>query len=267
MGKSKPANPSGGSKAAVDATTAGCAKTGPPGAASHGATASDACSGKGFADPDVIADFVKDFKSDVAKDWDKLTADERFAAVKKLQEKQFELLGLPKPTIDRSSDSAAGWDNPVTLFGQANAGPWSMTFNGNLFTKSPLTEHDKKELAKTMMHEGRHLEQYYKTAQYRASKGDSASDIRTKDTPTHKPIDLPQSVVDDAAKKKLPEKKPGASTGGAADDCPNYKNAKEWNDAKWGKGALSQYRAGVAYADRPLEKDAWGLEPTIDAKW
>lgn len=226
----------------------------------HAKSAAAPCNGKGFSDPDVIGDFVGDFKNDVVKNWDKLSPDQRFAAVKALQEKQFDKLGIPRPTIDRSTNAADGFDSPVTQYGTANDRAWGMTYNGNLFNTSPLSEADQKELAKTMMHEGRHLEQYYKAAQYRAANGASADDIRTKDTPTHKPAPIPANVAEAAAKSPLPKAVDGK-------DCENYKTAAAWNDAKYGKGDLSQYRPGVAYADRPLEKDAFALEPTIDTKW
>jgi len=250
----RPADPAASSPKPVAATTATCKD--------HADKAADLCSGKGLSDPDVIGDFVTDFKSKVVKDWDKMTEDQRYAAVKALQEEQFKKLGIPAPTIAKSTDAAAGYDDPVTLFGMAKATDDSMTFNGNLFKKSPLSEHDQKELAKTMMHEGRHIEQYYKIAQYRAANGDTADDIATKDTDTHKPVDLPKDVIEKAAKNPLPSKVSGSGA-----DCPNFAKAKEWNDAKYGKGDLSQYRPEVDYMDRPLEKDAWGLEPAVDAKW
>jgi hypothetical protein len=217
------------------------------------------CNGGGFSDPDLIASFVKDFKETVAKGWDKKTPEQRFLAVSNLQKKQFSKLNLPAPIILRNSHAADGWDNPVTLYGAANDKAWSMTFNGNLFTQATLSEADQKELAKTMMHEGRHIEQYYKIAQYRAAIGDDAKAITTTDTLTHKPAGIPDNVAKQAAAHPLPaNNKAGA-------DCPNYDKAKKWNDAKYGKGALSQYT--LPYNDRPLEKDAFGLESTIDAKW
>lgn len=230
----------------------------------HAKAAAAPCNGKGFSDPALIGDFVADFKDKVLSNWDSMSEDERFAAVKSLQESQFDKLGIPRPSIERSSDSAAGFDDPPTLFGVANDRAWGMTFNGNLFKKNPLSEHDKKELAKTMMHEGRHIEQYYKAAQYRAANGATAETLRTDDTATHKPMPIPEEVAKEAVKKPLP-KKPSEPVG--SEECDNYKKAAEWNDAKYGKGDLSQYRPAVAYKDRPLEKDAFALEPTIDEKW
>lgn len=224
------------------------------------ANAADLCMGKGFADPDQIAGFVKDFKSDVLKNWDHWSPDERFEAVKKLQEKQFEDLGIPVPTISRSTDEAAGWDDPPTVLGEADASGWAITFNGHLFEKSPLSEDDQKELAKTVMHEGRHIEQYFKAAQLRAAEGADAEAIRTTNTDTHRPIDIPAAIAEEAANKPLPET--SAATGA---ECDNYKKAKEWFDAKYGKGELSQYR--LPYEDRPLEKDAFAVESVIDNKW
>jgi hypothetical protein len=217
------------------------------------------CDGAGFSDPDMIAAFVKDFKNTVVKGWDKKTPAQRFLAVWNLQKKQFANLNIPVPTVLRSSNAADGWDNPATLYGAANDKAWSMTFNGNLFTQGTLSEVDQKELAKTMMHEGRHIEQYYKIAQYRAATGDDAKAITTTDTPTHKPANIPGNVAKRAAAQRLPSKNKAEA------DCPNYDKAKKWNDAKYGKGALSQYT--LPYNDRPLEKDAFALESTIDAKW
>jgi hypothetical protein len=254
MGKKKPESPAKETKAKPSETKPKC----PVEVAKN---AKEGCKGKGLADPDQIELFVKDFKSQVMKDWDTMTADERFAAVKKLTEKQFDDIGVPKPTIDRSKDAAAGFDNPPTLFGEAHADDWGFTFNGNIFDKSPLSEHDQKELAKTMMHESRHIEQYYKIAQYRAAQGDTADDIITNETDTHEKVSIPKEIAEKAAKDPLPK------TGEGGAECDNTKKAKEWWDAKYGKGDLSQYRPEVAYRDRPLEKDAWGLEPTIDAKW
>ncbi|MEP6503074.1 MAG: hypothetical protein ABJD97_07085 [Betaproteobacteria bacterium] len=99
-----------------------------------------------------------DFKQDVVANWATQTPDQRFAAVKALQEKQFTAFGIPTSSVSRSTDPALGFDDPVTMFGQANAGPWNMTFNGNLFTSPTLSPTDQTELAKTMMHEGRHIE-------------------------------------------------------------------------------------------------------------
>src|SRR5262249_32359805 len=147
-----------------------------------------------------------DFKNDIAGKWESMTPAERFEAVKKLQEKQFDAVGVPKPTITQSKDAAAGWDDPVNLYGEANDSAYSMTYNGNLFDKDTLSEHDQKELAKTMMHEGRHIEQYYRIAQYRAAQGDSANDITSKDTPTHDPAGIPQNIADEAFKNPLPAK-------------------------------------------------------------
>lgn len=224
------------------------------------AAAADLCMGKGFSDPEQIAGFVKDFKSEVVKNWDNFSPDERFEAVKKLQEKQFKDLGIPVPTISRSKDAAAGWDDPPTLLGQADAAGWAVVFNGHLFEKSPLSEEDQRDLAKVVMHEGRHIEQYFKSAQRRAAEGADAQAIRTADTATHKPIDIPAQIAEQAVKNPLPET--NKATGA---ECDNYQKAKEWFDAKYGKGALSQY--SLPYEDRPLEKDASALESVIDDKW
>jgi len=257
----------------VGAVVEGCQNT--------AAKADDLCMGKGFADPAQIEGFVKDFKSQVAEKWDNLKPEERFEAVKKLQEKQFRDLGIPVPTISRSVDPAGGWDNPLK-FGQADAAGWGMVFNGHLFEKSPLSEFDQKELAKTMMHEGRHIEQYFKAAQFRAAEGATAEAMRTLETATHKAMNIPAEVAEQAAKNPLPQvqqaaksalsqaeqaagqaaAQAGQATGAA---CENYKKAKEWFDAKYGKGPLSQY--SLPYEDRPLEKDAFALEKIIDDKW
>lgn len=260
MGRSRPANPASGSKAPAGQVCVPCQAEAAARATRHAQTAADPCSGKGFADPAFIGDFVGDFKQGIVANWASQTPAQRFAAVKALQEKQFTALGISMPSISQSADPALGFDNPVTTFGQANAGPWNMTFNGNLFTNPTLSQNDQTELAKTMMHEGRHIEQYYKTAQYRASQGASATDIASLDTPTHKPVGVPRDVIDSAAANPLPKKKADGTT-----DCESQAFGKTMDDAKWGKGALSQYT--LPYADRPLEKDAFALEPTIDAKW
>lgn len=222
--------------------------------------AASLCDGEGFSDPDMIEAFVKDFKEGVVKGWDKKTPAQRFLAVRNLQQKQFAKLNIPAPTILRQSNATDGWDsNPITLYGAANDQAWSMTFNGNLFTQATVSEVDQKELAKTIMHEGRHIEQYYKIAQYRAATGDNAKAITTTDTASHKPANIPANVAKQAAAHPLPAKNAGNA------GCANHDKAKKWNDAKYGKGALSQYN--LPYNDRPLEKDAFGLESTIDAKW
>ncbi len=287
----------------VGAIVEGCKQT--------AAKADDLCMGKGFADPAQIEGFVKDFKSQVADNWDNLKPEERFEAVKKLQEKQFRDLGIPVPTISRSVDAAAGWDDPPTLFGMADAAGWGMVFNGHLFEKSPLSEFDQKELAKTMMHEGRHIEQYFKAAQFRAAEGATAEAMRTLESATHKAMNIPAEVAEQAAKNPLPQvaqalgshlpqaeqaakdaasqaegavkgaaaqlEQAAAQAQGAVSDaaaqagqaagapCDNYQKAKEWFDAKYGKGPLSQY--SLPYKDRPLEKDAFALEKIIDDKW
>lgn len=138
----------------------------------------DLCMGKGFADPQLIENYVKDFKSQVLEKWGDLKPDQRFEAVKKLQEEQFRKLGIPIPDISRSVDEAAGWLNPSKLkagqplrLGMADAQSWGMTLNGHLFEKSALSDSEQRWLAETLLHESRHIEQYFKAAQQRAAEG------------------------------------------------------------------------------------------------
>lgn len=192
--------------------------------------------GFGMADPARIAAFAEAMR-DIYENWDSMTPEERLAAMQAALNNALPP-GMPPLTL-----------NPTALdpntYGQLDYTPWNVDINQDLLN-GPMTEDRFATLTNTIYHEGRHGEQWYNAAQYRAGQGESATDIATN-------MGVPQNVAEAAVQDPAP---PGTSEGamGEAVNTSVYGNRGDYRERVLGDNspeAYDQYRA------LPEEEDAW----------
>jgi hypothetical protein len=110
----------------------------------------------------IIDQFTKDIK-ELAKDWSKMTPNERQNKLQISIGKSFDSAGLPNLEIKLKSF-------PPQLQGQLDFHNWKMYINQNLINDPELSPKEASNLAQTIYHEARHGEQSYRMAELLASK-------------------------------------------------------------------------------------------------
>jgi hypothetical protein len=197
--------------------------------------------GFGMANPANMAAFAAAMQQ-VEKDWNTLTPAQRLAALQAALNAALPP-GMPSLTL-RSAHL-----NPGTQ-GQLQFKNWEVEISED--SLNGAMTHDRfADLTNTVYHESRHGEQWYHTAQYRASQGEPSADIARN-------MGIPQNVADTAKTNPAP---PGTSEGAMGEAV---------NDSVYGD--RSAYREGVLtdlqnptpapgtydqYRALPEEEDAW----------
>ncbi len=195
--------------------------------------------GFGLRTPAVMAAFAAAMRQ-VYENWDSMTPGERLAAMQAALNAALPP-GMPPLTLRPSPL------DPDTL-GQLDFQTWSVDINRDMLAGS-MTEERFAELTNTVYHEGRHGEQWFNAAQYRAAQGQSADQIARE-------MGIPQSAAEAAVRNPAG---PGTSEGamGESVDTSVYGDRaahreQVYNDMDNGvEGSYERYRA------LPEEEDAW----------
>lgn len=219
--------------------------------------------------------FGEEVQSDVVDEWATLgTAEERLRRLVELINVTLTAHGVPAVThaFDTNVSNAGSFDFPT----------WQMQIGRTRLGTDSISEEDARDMARTVFHEARHTEQWFRMAQLRAGQGLSAGAITSelgipariaraaKDAPLvrgsmealvaqgwwdsvygsgadHRDVVLTE--IDRAEKART-----RARTRAAANPTPANQAALERAEARFS-------RAHDAYRDLPEENDAWATEP------
>jgi len=160
----------------------------------------------------AIGRFVGAAKN-VENNWDKLTKHQRADG----------LMTAANAELKKQSVPATG--TVVKPLGQRNGeldfGPWNIALNETKFDQPTTTPKVMGGMADTVYHETRHAEQWFRIARLEAAKGKDASEIA-------------QAL---GIKPKVAQKAHGQPLTGSGKEA---KEAKEWYDSIYGKGATAR---------------------------
>ncbi|MEI6396370.1 MAG: hypothetical protein WCT12_35350 [Verrucomicrobiota bacterium] len=184
--------------------------------------------------------------------WETLTPEQRLAAMEDAIN-----AALP-PGMPRLSLNPTSFADPNTN-GQLSFRNWRIDVNRDLIN-GPMTAERFRNLTNTIYHEGRHGEQWYDVAQYRAGQGQSAEQISRE---TGMPQRVGEAAVSDPAARGTAQGAMGENVNRSVyGDRRHYRNGV-LGDASGSAASYQQYRA------LPEEQDAWragdaagGLFPT-----
>jgi uncharacterized Zn-binding protein involved in type VI secretion len=174
---------------------------------------------------------------DVIDNWDSLSPAERLQA---LQDALNDSLPPGVPPFNLSSSEL-----PDRTMGEFDYQTWTMEVNEDLLNSS-LTDDQAAELVNTVYHEGRHGEQWYNGAQYRAGQGQSAEQIENE---TYVPQHVAESAADNPAYPGSSESAMGESL-----DTSVYGDRGEYRGDVLGDDSDEGYEQ---YRALPEEEDAF----------
>jgi uncharacterized Zn-binding protein involved in type VI secretion len=193
--------------------------------------------GFGMARANAKERFAASMKK-LLQDWDQLTPADRLDTVK-IALNRVSPQSMPKVEVFENASLLPG------TLGQFDFSSWSIQINPD-FLSGAMDESVMGRLTNTAYHEGRHAEQWWNAAQYRAAGGTSSGDI-TNET------GMPQPVADAAVASPAP----GGTSENAMGESVHesvYGGGRDHRNAvltSIDKGAYNQYRA------LPEEEDAW----------
>jgi hypothetical protein len=117
--------------------------------------------------------FSQAVQTGVIDEWAKLgTAEERLKKLVELVNAKLAAAGVPAVT--------EGFDTNPTNDGSFDFGPWKMLVGKQRLGTDTISADDASEVSRTVFHEARHTEQWFRMAQLRAGQGLSASAIATE---------------------------------------------------------------------------------------
>jgi hypothetical protein len=134
---------------------------------------------------------------EIHKNWDKLSVDDRQQSLQNAINNSFPE-ELPEVELNIS-------DLDVHTMGQMDPSTFSIDVNKNLF-EGTMTDEKFIKLSNTLYHEGRHIEQFFSAAQWKASQGDTPEDIQVE-------MGLPESIANAAANNPAPSNSPESHMG------------------------------------------------------
>jgi hypothetical protein len=207
--------------------------------------------GFGMANPATMAAYAAAMNA-VLANWESLTPEERLAAMEDAIN-----AALP-PGMPRLSLNPTTFSDPNTN-GQLSFRNWRIDVNRDLIN-GPMTAERFRDLTNTVYHEGRHGEQWYNVAQYRAGQGQSAEQISRE---TGMPQQVGEAAANDPAARGTAQGAMGENVDRSVyGDRGAYRNGV-LGDTSGSQASYDQYRA------LPEEQDAWrtgdaagGLIPT-----
>lgn len=207
----------------------------------------------GLLDASNTKEFCAEFAK-IKKDWDKMTPDQRRAALATAANRQLGKSGVPPVGINSVPFAQA------TRRGELNFQTWSLDINSSLLGRSTLTSAEARGLANTVYHESRHAEQWFSMARVQAAApGASAGQLAAA-------TGMPPSVVTSAMRSPLRlNESPQAVFGAAMNRSVygadgNYRNdvLRRLSSSSRTQTTYDQYRA------LPEEADAWKTGDATD---
>lgn len=126
--------------------------------------------GFGMAGPPAVA-AISAGMAQLQVDWPTLTPDQRRLRLQDIINGPLGAIGLPPQSVAGSPDFDPG-------SAEYDFGTDTLTVSQDQLDSPTLSADDADELARTIHHEGRHAEQWYRMAQTRAGDGESAADIQ-----------------------------------------------------------------------------------------
>jgi hypothetical protein len=114
------------------------------------------------SDQRIVDQFAKDLQK-IQANWQNMTASERLSALKLAINSTLNAAGLP--TCDVRSKPMSG-----NVYGDFSPEDWILNVDSDLLNQPKLSNKDVIELGKTLYHEARHSEQFYRIAQMLASQ-------------------------------------------------------------------------------------------------
>lgn len=193
--------------------------------------------GFGMAKTSAKEQFAAAMKK-LLNEWDTIAPSDRLAAVQAALNSVLPQ-GMPPVKVREKRSLPAG------TLGQFDFGSWSVDMSPDVLSAA-MDDEAMGQLTNTAFHEGRHAEQWWNTAQYRAADGTAAGQITAE-------LGIPQPISDAAVAHPALNGTSESAMGQSVHESV-YGTGRDYRNrilAPTTRGAFNQYRA------LPEEEDAW----------